>query len=442
MMGQSGAVRQLTERNQPVLPAFFPIAVTIRKRDADDPVPLLIYRSFKGIHAQSLKTGQELWKTESELSFDRLLKDNSKSRMAESEMIQSYLQGGKPQVLIENSTLGTLSTDGNYVYAVEDLAVTPPSLAYQQLDARPVWNGPRGVGVTAGAWGKDITDAFECNKLYAYDLARDGAAAWQIGGKSDRTEDGGKRKDAETLKNSYFLGPPLPLGGKCYVLLEKSQQLHLVCLDPSKYPSKGENPVVWMQLLATTQNRLYNEPNRRMQAAQLSYGEGILVCPTNAGAVLGVDLMSHSLVWAHPYREKTQATADYTEMMMIRRGFGVQPMIVQQTSMASASEWKVSAPVIQEGKVVFTAPDANAVHCLNMRDGSLLWKVGKAEEDLYMGGVFNGKVLIVGKKMCRALSLKDGSVAWSVDTGMPSGQGIASDNVYYLPLRRRQDQGA
>ncbi len=170
-----------------------------------------------------------------------------------------------------------------------------------------------------------------------------------------------------------------------------------------------------------------------MQAAHLSFGEGILVCPTNAGAVLGVDLLSHSLVWAHPYREKTQATAVDTEMM-IRRGFG-QPMITQQTIMASATDWKVSAPVIQDGKVVFTAPDANSVHCLNVSDGSQLWKVGKAEDDLFMGGVFNGKVLIVGKKTCRALSLKDGSVVWTVDTGMPSGQGIAGDNVYYLPLK-------
>ena len=40
-----------------------------------------------------------------------------------------------------------------------------------------------------------------------------------------------------------------------------------------------------------------------MQAAHLAYADGILVCPTNAGVVLGVDLLSHSLVWAHSYRD-------------------------------------------------------------------------------------------------------------------------------------------
>ena len=57
-----------------------------------------------------------------------------------------------------------------------------------------------------------------------------------------------------------------------------------------------------------------------------------------------------------------------------------------------------------------------------------------AEDDLYLAGVFNGKVLIVGKKPCRALSLANGEPLWTVETGLPSGQGIASDNIYYLPL--------
>ena len=43
---------------------------------------------------------------------------------------------------------------------------------------------------------------------------------------------------------------------------------------------------------------------RRTQATHLAFGEGILVIPTNAGAVFGVDLLSNSLVWAYPYRER------------------------------------------------------------------------------------------------------------------------------------------
>src|SRR5262249_1889626 len=53
----------------------------------------------------------------------------------------------------------------------------------------------------------------------------------------------------------------------------------------------------------------------------------------------------------------------------------------------------------------------------------------------YLAGVYAGRAVIVGKDRCRALELKDGSQAWTLETGMPSGRGVASDNIYYLPLQ-------
>lgn len=55
--------------------------------------------------------------------------------------------------------------------------------------------------------------------------------------------------------------------------------------------------------------------------------------------------------------------------------------------------------------------------------------------------MFNGKVIIVGEKKTRALSLARGDKLWELDTGLPSGQGAAGtpnangDIVYYLPVR-------
>src|SRR5262249_30209996 len=99
------------------------------------------------------------------------------------------------------------------------------------------------------------------------------------------------------------------------------------------------------------------------------------------------------------------------------------------------NQWRVSAPVISDGKVVFTAPDARSIHCINLRDGSPLWRRPKQDDDLYLGNVYNGRVLIVGKKNVRALSLSNGETLETLETGTPSGQGIGSDNVYYLPLK-------
>jgi outer membrane protein assembly factor BamB len=90
---------------------------------------------------------------------------------------------------------------------------------------------------------------------------------------------------------------------------------------------------------------------------------------------------------------------------------------------------------VGQGRVVFTAPDEPSVHCLSLRDGSLLWKAERATDDLYVAGVVAGRVLLVGRQACRALDLANGKQLWRLDTGLPSGRGVAVGGVYYLPVR-------
>ena len=102
---------------------------------------------------------------------------------------------------------------------------------------------------------------------------------------------------------------------------------------------------------------------------------------------------------------------------------------------AVPSDWKSSPPNITDGKVVFTAPDGPDLKCLNLRNGAELWKMKRGENDQYLGGVYAGRVVVVGKKDVRGLGLDDGKELWRIPTGMPSGHGLASDDIYYLPLK-------
>ena len=106
------------------------------------------------------------------------------------------------------------------------------------------------------------------------------------------------------------------------------------------------------------------DTGRRTHAAHLAAGEGILVCPTNAGGLLGVDLLTNSLVWAYGYREKGYSAT--TQMGDPR--FGQPPpgmMFTPQGQLVPvpppSATWKDSPPIIVQGRVVFTAPDAGAV---------------------------------------------------------------------------------
>jgi outer membrane protein assembly factor BamB len=224
------------------------------------------------------------------------------------------------------------------------------------------------------------------------------------------------------------------MGDKIYVLNEKDGALRLICLKSRDGTEKNPPPpdIVWTQILANAKDKISLDFNRRLHAAHLSYGDGILICPTNAGTVLGVDLLTHSLVWAHQYREP-----EVIDPKKNRPGFNPNPGNLNLLT----NDWKATAPIVADGKVVFTAPDTQAIHCLNLRDGRQVWAPQKkAPEDFYFGGVVQGKVLIVGKNYIRALNLLDGKEVWRVpNTGIPSGQGTLSNNVYYLPVRATAD---
>jgi outer membrane protein assembly factor BamB/tetratricopeptide (TPR) repeat protein len=445
------AIKHMRDAHLPVLPGFFPIATK----------GLLVYRTHSGIRAvaikevkdakgSSYKPGEIVWNSFTfSAGLANLLDQNTEAR----KVVETWLTGagaanpnpglpnvyggmyyfhpslpGVAAILYENSTIGTLSTDHQYVYAVDDLAVPPP-FNYQLNPYMP-------QQISTGA----VQPFVRQNTLMAFNLEKSGKLEWDLGGKDD-----------PVFTDSYFLGPPISVGGKLYVLNEKNPpnnnigaeaELRLVCIDPTKKSPQNKPAVVEpIQLLGmvSTQNRFGYDLTRRTNAAHLAFGEGILVCTTNAGEVFGVDLMSRSLVWSYPYRE-TQHNSPFGMGMGIGMpggGFAVKPGGMTGPALAGSTmaNWKSSPPAIADGKVVFTAPDATSVHCINLRDGTPVWKSPQQDGDLYMAGVFNGKVLIVGKSSIRALNLQNKHLLWSISTGhAPSGQGVASKGVYYLPL--------
>ncbi len=410
------AVQWLDQRGLPHLPAFFPIAVNGK----------IIYRSYDGVYALNLKSeGKIAWVSETDGGLRALLSDPNKKAYVE-QWNQFYRQHGPLTAIFENSVTGTLSTDTTRVFVVDDLALPPHPYLLRNY----------AIGGAGQPNFGSLTDMVNRNSLKAYNL-ESGKLVWELGGRFDR-DDPAKGLKASELAGSFFLGPPLPLGGKIYVLTERNQELRLACLEPRDLPDHPAPPtVVWTQTLALTKDKLLFDFNRRIHAAHLAYGNGILVCPTNAGAILGVDLLSHSLVWAHSYRDNTAANEANPNGMGFPNRFGG----MQQPQINLNSEWRISAPAVQEGRVVFTAPDASHIQCLDLRDGKLQWKTPRAAEDLYFAGVFDGKALIVGKSYVKALSLANGSKVWEIaNVGMPSGQGTTSDNIYYLPLKSGMDK--
>jgi outer membrane protein assembly factor BamB len=385
-------VQRQEDRGEPVLPGAAPLEAAGR----------IVYRSYRGVQAVDPRTGDEVWEVPSAWSIDKLLLQPRHASSMEL-WFNAYLEVS-PHVVYGNALLGTLSTDGARVYAVDELAIPP-------------YRNPRRFG---GRWagqeppwpdfGTALIEAASSSRLLALDAAS-GKVVWEVGGP-------GGDPEPSDLDDGYFLGPPLPLDHRLYVLTEKHNELALVCLNAA------DGALVWKQPLALAPTRLLLDPGRHIQVVRPVYADGVLVCPTNAGVVLGIDLLDRGLAWAYPYETEALTQSEPAEG---RRGRASPPHVV--------AEWQVPATAIEQGRVVVAAPDERSIHCLGLRDGSLLWKVTRAEDDRFVAGVEDGKVLVVGKQSCRALDVADGKQVWQLDTGLPSGRGTFAGGVYYLPLR-------
>src|SRR5207244_4684626 len=150
--------------------------------------------------------------------------------------------------------------------------------------------------------------------------------------------------------NAIFRGPPLPLNGRLYVLIELDGVIRLLCLDPKMLVDIKDSPpkvpaLIWSQKLGRPNTALPGDSLRRFQGTFLAAGEGILVCPTNSGAMVGVDIMSRSLLWAHAYRQMSDNAATPTR---INPNTGMREMAM----LLPTERWRGAAPIVSGGRVL------------------------------------------------------------------------------------------
>ncbi len=309
-----------------------------------------------------------------------------------------------------------MSSDGENVFLIEE----------QQNSTAPrvVQRG----GIRFGQGMPEIPAA--TNVLSAWGIADQGKFKWKAGGYK-------QPHDTETpeLEGAYFLGAPLPLMGKLYVMAEIKGEIRLEVLDGKT------GKLQWEQQLVSA-----SDPNQqplvtfwRYSGASPSYSDGVLVCPTSAGAVVAVDLATRTLLWGYAYQRNQQQPNGQQQVVMVRVGGGrLVPRYVPLTT--GTDHWADATATLADGRVLLTPADANQMFCLNLVDGKLLWTRDR-NSNLYVGGVQgtapDEKVLLVGKGEVQAMKLSDASPAWTLtlpDGALPSGRGFMTAGNYFLPL--------
>jgi outer membrane protein assembly factor BamB len=382
------------DANFSALPAFHPLAVD----------GIVLMRTINTLLAVDFATGKRLWNIPVDENWGEVTDlHGAIAQQGNSSQIVALLD----QRLWDDATYGCLSSDGRNVFSIEDLnfnlsgAGTQPRMVVL----------PNGRRLPAPSWPRNF------NRLSAHDI-HTGKLKWELGGPRGEYE--------LPMAGAFFLGPPLPLLDVAYAIAEVGGEIRVTAIDART----GE--IQWGQQLAVVELDVLQDPARRFSGVSPSYADGVLICPTGSGAIVALDLSTRSLLWGYRYQNNTAA-----QPTMIGRRIGAM-MMFSGRPREENDRWMDSAATIAGGRVIVTPIESGEIHCLDLLDGKLLWKKPRGDS-LYVAGVYDNRVVVVGRTGVEALRLEDGQPAWPAKLGFasgsaPSGRGFLSADRYYLPL--------
>ena len=368
----SGLRDQLIQDDIPAMPGYSPIAVG----------NLVVSSASTEIRAVDLSDGRLLWR------FPRSISPRQGTTADVPANGPDLSEtGALYQRMWRDAVYGQLSSDGRRVYLIGELdlpEVPQPKPVLPLALASPLAERP------------PPTDC-----IIALDLSRYGSFLWMV------DEHHGKAKPASA--GAFFWGPPLPVANSLYVIEEFDHQLSLVKLAAETGRQQ------WLLPYAEVSTD-------RTASVSPSYYEGILICPTNAGAVVAVDVATQRFLWGYRYAQAERGPTSQRLPHM--------PHV--------PSDWQDSDAVIAGRRVLITPSNAD-LHCLDLHTGNLLWKRRRSDM-LFVAGAYEDTVLLVGQHRFTGLRISDGTLAWKESPfvaipagGMPSGRGFLSGRSYLLP---------
>jgi outer membrane protein assembly factor BamB len=410
----------------------------------------IVLRDFGGFRALDANSGRELWKFATMSCLTRAVAETEQARGgAENGSSHETSRDALMGAYTTNSILGTLTTDGRRVFAVDSMEIRPRQTGVPMDENGESLHGSQRLSRNA-------------NRLIALDVhspSRDAAGsikpAWSAGGavgtshwfyRMDANDDGrvtqaeflgtaeqfkeldsngdgsidaqeaaraGDKMAQQPLHGHFFLGPPLALDGRLYAITETDCQLNLVAL------SAATGAVLWVQGIGYVDRPIDEEPQRYALACTPSSGSGVIVCPTQAGILVGVDALDGALLWTYYCGDDEGSGTDSSWSFASRHTFG--------------NPGFPHVALVEGNQVIALPRQSEAIQCLDLATGRGLWRKPRGDGE-FVAAAADGVVMIVGERLCRGLSLANGEEQWSIRVGEVSGAGVRLGGEYLLPL--------
>ena len=365
---------------------------------------IVVFRTLKKLTAVDASTGEVRWQSFlNDVGYEQITGDQNRVSNSPANAQKANMESLLQNRLWRDATWGVISSDGRYVYTVDEYVDL--STARTAMARMP------------GFFSNPFTS--QVNRLVAYEL-ESGRLMWEVGGSHSDYE----LKDAGT----FFLGAPLPMSGRLFCTIQEGGEIRLAEIDPQN------GNIVWSQSLAPVPQAAMLDLSRWKSGASPASDGSVIVCPTTTGSVVAVDLAQRQLLWQYRYRPMTTSLSQGRQMIMFQ-------MMRQRNMATSGSDpmdedrWIDNVPRIHGGQVLMTPVDGNELLSLNLLTGELNWQVPR-DDSLYVAATWKQAAIVVGRSKVFAVSLRDGQKLWKQSTPIPhpSGRGTQSGRFYHLPL--------
>lgn len=399
------AVPTAVSMNETILPIASPIVVGNR----------LIVRCAMNLRALDLETGEPLWES---FLLDRYLRSLLENQAAGKLAALSRMNARRPfsrlslySHWIQTNTGGQLTSDGRTVFAVEDvMSETLRNDAARQLEESRI----------------------PSNYLRAYDVET-GSLRAQAGGTVGINGESGA---VNPLAGMYFLGAPLVLGDRIYVIAEAEPGIYLLQLKATPLFGPADEfqlQPVFSQLLSVPRFPLRLHPVRNQAGIVPSYARGLIICSTCDEHIIAISAEDHSVRWIYRYSTIVSSTELGPPQGSISGAMGYY----DSSRFDRRSRWTDCLPRIINDRIIVTPRDSDELLCLDLQTGEQLWTMPRGKFRT-VATVDQQQVVVTGANIVSAFRLSDGKELWSTEIqhGQVCGSGYSDGTILQLPTSR------
>lgn len=219
-----------------------------------------------------------------------------------------------------------------------------------------------------------------------------------------------------------FLSPPAGNGIHLFVLTAGHDQVWVNCIE------RSSGVLVWRQPVAFDTDGSFGpaEMPDPSEADICVLYEDLVICGFSSGVIAAMRQCDGILQWATSVRDEAVQTHTFS--------FGY-PADTRETAVAFL-------PMLAGKLLICACPESVHVCALDARTGKIQWQadrraqsggVGSESRDQYVGAVSSGRIILLGKRHCRALDAASGDQVWAVETFPASGRALCSGDQCLIP---------